>query len=158
MRRSIEDRERERALAVTTIDARSEVIRFYESHRRFLQAAMPPSLFRVQLQLRFPETLSRSAAWEAARDMIGEMLPAVTEGRQRAEREDEEARRQASELRVKRRELRRLEAELAEWLHNDADPDLRDLRDGEIRSLRSQIQNLQRELEELEDDAWGGQS
>jgi hypothetical protein len=154
-RRTAEAEQQGRDARINLIDARSEVIRFYESHRRFIQEALPPSLFRAQLRIRFPESLSHTEAWETARDMITELLPIVAASREHAEREEAAMRVRSAEVRTKRRELRRLESELEQLLSGDTEPELRE---AEARSLREEIRELRNELETLEDESWGNVS
>lgn len=94
---------------LAVIDARFEVIRFHETNRLFLEEALPASLFRSQLQTRFPSTLSGEQAWLTAREMITEMLPMVAAGRERRAAIEAERRKQTEEQAAAEKTQRDLE-------------------------------------------------
>lgn len=79
---------------IAVLDARSEVIRFYEANRRFLADTLPFPLFRSQIQIRFPRTIGGEAAWQAAQAMITEMLPLVASGKERWRSDEVERKKQ----------------------------------------------------------------
>ena len=97
---------REQAAEVGTINARGEVIRFYEVNRRFIEDTLPPALFRTQLWNRFPAGASREQAWQTAQSMISDMLPIVAAGRERRRTEAAEERK-ADEERLAREKTQR---------------------------------------------------
>lgn len=103
-------------------EARAEVTAFYDGHAELLAEALPPSLFRSQIETRFPESVTPEDAWQAAQEMIAEMLPLIAEARekQRTEQQkrDEEA---AKEERRQREPEERREAvhRLTEWYEEE---------------------------------------
>ena len=108
-----------------TDEARAEVLRYYDQHKDVLAETMPPSLLRSRLQTKFPPCISPADAWQAAQDLINEMLPLVAVGREKHRARQEEARKLAEQ--AKDEERRRTDAEerrnafqkLADWYQRE---------------------------------------
>lgn len=147
--RQTEETERaEREQHTRTDEARAELIGFYDGHAELLAESLPPSLFKSQLQTRLPETITPDQAWQAAQEMISEMLPLIAQARDCGRAEEEQAREHERQIQRVSREIRRLEEEIQKITQSSTfDPDVSD---PEIRALRDQIRELQEDLEVLE--------
>jgi hypothetical protein len=98
------------------------VIGFYEVHAEPLAEALPPSLFRSQVETRFPESVTPEDAWQAAQDMIAEMLPLIAEAREKQRTEQQKREEEAAaEERRQREPAERREAvhRLTEWYEQE---------------------------------------
>ena len=73
--------------------AKAEALRYYEQHRDVLADTLPPALFLTRLEAAIPQHAAAKDAYEASRDLIGELQPKVAEGRERQRREAELRRR-----------------------------------------------------------------
>lgn len=115
----------ERERHARTDEARAEVIRFYDAHADLLVEPLPPALLRSRLQNRFPASVAPEQAWQAAQEMIAEMLPLVAAAREQVRTEQEAARKheeEAAEADRKRRkpdERREAIHRLTEWYEQE---------------------------------------
>lgn len=103
-------------------EARAEVIGFYDGHSELLAEALPPSLFRSQIETRFPESVTPEDAWQAAQDMLAEMLPLIAEAREKQRTEQQKQEEEAAEEERRQREpAQRREAihRLTEWYEQE---------------------------------------
>ena len=115
----------ERERHTKTDDACSEVIRFYDEHADLLAEFLPQSLFRSQLQTKFPSSVTPEQAWLAAQEMIASMLTIIGQAREkrRAELEDarkaEEAAKQEERRRNEPEEKRQAVHKLTDWYQKE---------------------------------------
>jgi hypothetical protein len=137
-------------------DARDEVVRFYEENARFLDQSLPPALFRSRLAMRFPATSTSSPLWQTAQDMIAEMLPLITDGRERQRAVDQQYQRRNDRVRMIRLQIARLDQQIESLTTSPtADPEVVAL---EVRSLESEICTLREEAQFIEESAPEGVS
>lgn len=124
-------------------DARIEVVHFYEDHAHLLREALPPALFRSQLNARFLEIMTPEAAWHAAQEMIAGMLPFVAEARERQRAREEEARERAERTRQLQKQIHELEDQLRRLQASTVgDPDM----------IAAEVEETQRQLQALRDE------
>jgi hypothetical protein len=78
--------------------ARREVEAFYAQHGDLLREELPEALFRANMQSHFPGGISAEQAWAVGRDFIAQLLPLVTQGRERKKAQEQERRRRAEKV------------------------------------------------------------
>jgi hypothetical protein len=138
----------ERERYVKTDEARAEVIRYYDAHADILYDTLPAALFRTRLQTRFPASIQPDQAWQAAQEMIGEMVPMIATAKGAREQVDQSSRNKATAIERLQRSIRRLEQEQEQIGKTPGfDPDVGE---PELRAIRENIRELRDQLESLE--------
>lgn len=130
-----------------TQDARDEVVRFYDEHPE-IHEALPPALFKSQMQTRFPEGIEPATAWKAAEEMVSGMLPQVAQGRERQRAKQQEQKERADRMQKIREEIDELENEMK--LLTGTKLDDPSIIEDEFLAIKERIHQLSEEQKALE--------
>lgn len=120
-------------------DAKALANEFYQEHVGMLDESLPVALFKTQMHTRFPDDIAPSQAWQAAQEMIADMIPLIAKARE-VERAGKDEQRKRDQQ-IKDDELKRTAAEekgsafqkLADWYRREQETVMQALPEGPDR-------------------------
>ena len=93
MPRDFAAEEREEKQRMDTInDAKALASEFYDEHADALRESLPVALFKTHMHTKFPDNIAAELAWQAAQQMIADMIPLIAKRREQDRAVQEELR------------------------------------------------------------------
>jgi hypothetical protein len=128
--------------------ARKEVESFYAQHADLLREQIPEALFRANVQAHFPAGVTPEQAWAVARDVIAQLQPLVSEGRERKKAQEQNRRRMTAKAAAIQVQIDQLRERVSSVSSGPIDDE--DFREREITSTNRKIAELEEQKRSIE--------